>query len=358
MTLDDVDDGYRTVLNIVMRTTKQTQMLLPESQPSRSRIIPSVRQTMSKSPNLQFMRQSLECLYGEDKSEQVDQLADGMDISESKALAINSHDMAQQRALEFGAYQSAIEVWKHEMKEALKRGDVYTSRLGVRNLVWDWMEAMKVHLKAVIDKMRPNDVSVAGSPVRVALDRQMEAQRLDLAWLTALPLETMCAITIMEVLRVFMTEFQTPALKASTLCSTIGRCVEKEIAAQDMLRKENRGLLPKQFNLRQITAKKRLLKAYASKFHRQLISGTEGTSAWPYEWNSDVRVRVILVPQTRLTGSSRQQCYSRVSLKPLISKWRTRKNTARNKNKLPRPFTLPTPTKKATESVSSKQTAT
>lgn len=46
MSLDDVSDGYRTVLDIVIRTVKQTQTVLPESQPSRAASIPAVRQTM------------------------------------------------------------------------------------------------------------------------------------------------------------------------------------------------------------------------------------------------------------------------------------------------------------------------
>lgn len=242
------------------------------------------------------MRQSLQCLHGEDKSEQVDQIAEGMDTSEARALAINSHDMAQQRALELGAYKSAIEVWKHQMTEAVKRGDVWTSRLGVRNLVWDWMEAMKPRLQAAIEDLRPKDTSYDGAPVRVALERQMDPQRLDLMWLTALPLETMCAITIMEVLRVFLTETHTTSHKASNMIGVIGKCIEKEIAANDLMRKENRGLLPKQFNLRQISTKRALKERFAAKFHKKLITGSEGTSAWPYEWDSEVRVRVISFP--------------------------------------------------------------
>jgi len=304
--MDDMSDGNRIVLGDILRTVKQTQTILPESQPSRVRTIPSIRQTMvtrnhehtlsnkqSKSPNLQFMRKSLECLCGEDKSDQLEQLAESMDSSESHALAINSHDMAQQRALEFGAYNSAIEVWKHEMKEALKRGEVLTSRLGVKSLIWDWLEAMKPRLEAAIENLRPKDVSYDGAPVRVAESRKMDPQRLDVEWLTALSIETMCAITIMEVLRNFLTDTgQTSSLKASNLINAIGKCVEKEIEAADVLRRENLGLHPKHLNLRQILANKRLGPQYAAKFHKKLITGSEGMSFWPYEWDMEVRVRV------------------------------------------------------------------
>ena len=239
------------------------------------------------------MRKSLECLYGEDKFNQVDQLAESMDTSESRTLAIDSHDMAQQRALEFGAYNSAIEVWKHEMKQALKRGDVLTSRLGVKSLIWDWLEAMKPRLQAAIDNVRPKDISYDGAPVRVAESRQTDPQRLDADWLTALPIETMCAITIMEVLRIFLTDTgQTSSLKASNLITAIGKCVEKEIEAADVLRRENLGLHPKHLNLRHILANKRLGPQYAAKFHKKLITGSEGKSFWPYEWDTEVRVRV------------------------------------------------------------------
>ena len=46
MILDDISDGYRTVLEIVIRTVKQTQTLLPENQPSRVAAIPAIRQTI------------------------------------------------------------------------------------------------------------------------------------------------------------------------------------------------------------------------------------------------------------------------------------------------------------------------
>ena len=46
MSLDDISDGYRTVLEIVIRTVKQTQTLLPENQPSRTAAIPAIRQTI------------------------------------------------------------------------------------------------------------------------------------------------------------------------------------------------------------------------------------------------------------------------------------------------------------------------
>jgi hypothetical protein len=46
MSLDDISDGYRTVLEIVIRTVKQTQTILPDNQPARAASIPAVRQTM------------------------------------------------------------------------------------------------------------------------------------------------------------------------------------------------------------------------------------------------------------------------------------------------------------------------
>ena len=70
--------------------------------------------------------------------------------------------MDQQRSLEEGAYASAIEVWKHEMNEARKRGDVYTGRLGLRSLAWDWVQAMKPVLEKHIENIRPKRCQYGG----------------------------------------------------------------------------------------------------------------------------------------------------------------------------------------------------
>jgi len=50
MELENIGDGYRQVLEIVMRTIRQTQMVLPENQPSRVATIPAVRQTQVQKP--------------------------------------------------------------------------------------------------------------------------------------------------------------------------------------------------------------------------------------------------------------------------------------------------------------------
>ena len=202
--------------------------------------------------------------------------------------------MDQQRSLEEGAYASAIEVWKHEMKEATKRGDVYTGRLGLRSLAWDWVQAMKPVLERHIENVRPKDVNLDGKELRVSLDKMGEGNRLDHIWLTALPLETMCAITIMEIIRFQVTDPRgSTGAKATPLIANVGKAVEKEIQAGDLIRKENKGLHPRHINLRQLLTKKNHAERYAAKFHQELVRGAKGgITHWPYEWSQEVRTRV------------------------------------------------------------------
>src|SRR5947207_2819435 len=236
------------------------------------------------------MRQSLECLNPENKST-FDNVADALEQSESVEIFNNDYEMDQQRSLEEGVYASAIEVWKHEMKEATKRGDVYTGRLGLRSLAWDWVQAMKPVLERHIENVRPKDVNLDGKELRVSLDRMGEGDRLDHIWLTALPLETMCAITIMEIIRFQVTDARgSTGAKATPLIANVGKAVEKEIQAGDLVRKENKGLHPRHINLRQLLTKKNHAQRYAAKFHQELVRGTKGgITHWPYEWNQEVR---------------------------------------------------------------------
>ena len=46
MALEDISDGHRAVLEMIIKMVKQTQTILPEGQPSRIVAIPTVRKTM------------------------------------------------------------------------------------------------------------------------------------------------------------------------------------------------------------------------------------------------------------------------------------------------------------------------
>lgn len=290
MTMEDITEIHRTVLEIVVKTVQQTQTVLPDSQPSRISV-PAVRQTLSKSPNLAFMRKSLECLYSTDKSS-FDKLSESLTPGESAEIFENHYDMDRQRQLEVGAYTSALEVWKYEMAEARKRGDVYAGRLGIQNLAWDWVQAMKPVVEAHIERLRPKHLNGDGKEIWPGIDKDTEANRMDYVWLTALPVETLCAITIMEILRCVGGDTRMNGCKAGPIIISIGRAIEREIKASDLVRKENRGLLPKNLNLRQLFAKRTRAEQYAAAFHRELVNGTkEGQTYWPFEWNVEVRTR-------------------------------------------------------------------
>jgi DNA-directed RNA polymerase, mitochondrial len=241
------------------------------------------------------MKKSLECLYSGNKAS-LDGIQASLGATESADVFAENYDMAKQRQLEEGAYSNAIEVWKFEMNEARKRGDVYTSRLGIRRLAWDWIQAMKPVLAEHIERIRPHYVNSEGTEMVTPMDRDTESARLEYVWLTALSVEKLCAITIMEVIRLHMSEVKNNGCKAGNLISEIGRAVEREIQAADLVKKENRGLLPKSLNLRQLFAKKNRAEQYASQFHNRLVNGMSGgTTHWPFEWRQDIRAKVSLV---------------------------------------------------------------
>jgi DNA-directed RNA polymerase len=202
---------------------------------------------------------------------------------------------------------SAIEVWKHEMQEALKRGDVYTSRLGMRTLAWDWVQSMKPVLSVHIENIRPKHVNIEGKPLIPQIAKETDSAQMDHLWLTALPIDTLCAITIMEVIRSQANEARSMGSKAGNLISKIGKAVEKEIKASDLVKKENKGLHPRHMNLRQLFVKRTRAEQYATQFHREIVNGSKrGVTHWPYEWRLDVRARVD--PCQRLTVSVLRYC--------------------------------------------------
>ena len=78
----------------------------------------------------------------------------------------------------------------------------------------------------------------------------------------------------MEIIRSQVTDAKgSTGTKASSLIADVGKAVEKEIQAGDLVRKENKGLHARHINLRQLLTKKNHAERYAAKFHEELSSG-------------------------------------------------------------------------------------
>ena len=241
------------------------------------------------------MRKSLESLLTHDKTA-LQNISESLSSVESSEVFSINYDMARQRQLEEGAYTSAVEVWKHEMNEARKRGDVYAGRLGIRDLAWDWIQAMKPVLLEHIERIRPKYVNSDGEDILPSIEKDTESAKMDHLWLTALPVETLCAITIMEVVRLQISDTRSMGCKAGNIIQTVGKAVEREIQASDLVKRENKGLLPKNLNLRQLFAKKTRAEHFAAQFHRDIVKGAKvGVTHWPFAWNQDVRARCAAV---------------------------------------------------------------
>jgi DNA-directed RNA polymerase len=241
------------------------------------------------------MRKSLECLLEDNESGIIDKVSESLDYNELPEVSQNAPQIARQRALEQGAYMAAIKAWKHEMDEALRGGRIYPNRLGIQSLAWDWVQAMKPVLQAHIENIRPKYLNQKGQQMVPNLEKDTHPARLDHIWLTGLPVETLCAITVMEIVRGHARDTQSMGSKAVVLLNKIGRTVESEMKGSDLIKKENRGLHPKEVNLRQLFTDKTRASRYAVHFHRNIINGvTRGVSVWPFEWNLDVRARVHL----------------------------------------------------------------
>ena len=239
------------------------------------------------------MRKALECLYGEKDKAAMDKVALAFSPSENQETFDQEYGMARQRQLEEGAYACALKVWEHEMTRAAERGQIFANRLGVGNLTWDWVQAMKPVVEKHIEAIRPKNVNLEGQELHQTPEKDAEPHRLDHLWITALPLDTICALTVIEVLRVLSGEHRSVGLRALTVIDRIGRAVEMEMKARDLVRRENRGLHPRNVNLKQLLQKPRLAERYATEFHQQIIEGSKpGYTHWPYEWNPEVRMRV------------------------------------------------------------------
>lgn len=243
------------------------------------------------------MRKSLEILLADDPKALEKASEELESHSESPEVFNDSYSMARQRQLEEGVHASALEVWKHELKASMKRGDgAANSRLGMQGLAYNWVQAMKPRLENHINNARPRDINSEGRETVPSIEKDTDPSRLDHIWLSALPIETLCGITVIEIIRASTNETKTMSNKASNLIQAIGRAVEKEMRASDVVRKENRGMHPKSVNVRRlILHNTRTADIYARRFHKELLQSKSGATHWPFEWRLDVRARVYLL---------------------------------------------------------------
>ena len=247
----------------------------------------------TKSPALDAMRKALECLYGTTDKAEMDKVAISLSASEEKEDFESQYGLARQRQLEEGSYATALRLWEYEMNLAIKRGQLFTRRLGVGALTWDWVQALKPVVEKHIEEIRPKDINMAGQQLNQTPEKETEPARLDHVWLTALPIDTLCALTVVEVMKVLVGEQRSIGTRAITVIDRIGRSVEMEMRARDLVKKENRGLHPRDLNIKKLLAKPKRALKYSNDFHQQILDGAKpGYTHWPYQWNPEVRMRV------------------------------------------------------------------
>jgi DNA-directed RNA polymerase len=182
-----------------------------------------VRAVEQKGQGLNSLKQTLTALSGNFDV----MLADNQDPD-----MIKSYRVLRQQRLEANAIQSAIDRWHHEM-DTMRESGVDTSgggkKLGHVLNQWHTDLVSKIHeeLKLVAEAER---LSAAGSRA----DRERRAYGV---YLRCMDPEKLAAITILHVIHIFSRAGVEKGLKLASIVTTLGREIQDELIAQEVLRK-------------------------------------------------------------------------------------------------------------------------
>ncbi len=218
--------------------------------------VPEVKATKQKGGGLQFLKYSLQALIDTEAELKVNH-ADY--VRGGDMLAFN---LARQKTIEENAIEAALQRWKFEHDDLVKRGGI-SYKKSLNFLLWEWKEQMvpliKEELARIEQRIDPKRsvkssvrTIVAQEPaVRDAeMQEDYEAMQEQLntsesnrsrkeygPYLSLLNPDKLAAITILETIRSLSTE-NTDGMKSAVIVIKIGRALEQEYQSELLKKKD------------------------------------------------------------------------------------------------------------------------
>ncbi|CAG8445151.1 9865_t:CDS:2, partial [Scutellospora calospora] len=195
-----------------------------------------------------------------------------------KEKGLDEYD--RQIKLEENALHGAIERWKHDYEQMRKRGDAFAGVPSLRRAMWNWHEKLvpliESELKKTISKKIEEDDECIDSQTGTFL-RLLSADKLS-------------AITILEMLRRTSDSEVVEGMTTTAAIMAIGKSVESEYNAEQLIKKQNRKLFYKDLNIHELFASGKLFNMEIRRFARKIEKEDIETS-WKPDWGSTIRVK-------------------------------------------------------------------
>lgn len=195
--------------------------------------------------------------------------------------ALDLFNQARQRTIELRGADSAKEKWKHDYEEMMKRGSMHLAK-SLNARLYEWFQDLLPFVKEEVNqcqKILNGEINLADCKSE---DKALFKERSFYApYLTLVPPEKMCAVTILELLRLNSTGGVVDGMRTARALVAVGRAIELEYKAQKLMESQKNSIPKKSRSAREW-----------SKIIRVMNNSAKESSQMFNEWDSTLHAKV------------------------------------------------------------------
>lgn len=197
--------------------------------------------------------------------------------------ALDLFNRTRQRNIEVRGTDSAREKWKHDYEEMLKRGKLkFQKSLNVR--LYEWYEALLPYVTEEVNQCRKvlnGEITIKNCDPK---DKSLFKERSFYApYLTLVSPDKMCALTILEILKLNSTGGVIDGMRTARALISVGKAIELEYKSQKLLTLESKSFAKKARTAREWQKIFRFIKSRESK---------DNDNAKFNDWDSTLQAKV------------------------------------------------------------------
>lgn len=203
--------------------------------------------------------------------------------------ALDLFNQARQRTIELRGADSAKEKWKHDYEEMQKRGSMHFGKsLNVR--LYEWYQLLLPFVKEEVNQCQK---ILSGEIVLQDCEPEEKALIKERAfyapYLTLVPPEKMCAVTILELLRLNSTGGIVDGMRTARALISVGKAIEVEYKSQKLMDSEQKSISKKTRSAREWSKIFKVMKD--SKQSTKKHNNPNNSQAFN-EWDSSLHAKV------------------------------------------------------------------
>ncbi|EGV63947.1 DNA/RNA polymerase [Yamadazyma tenuis ATCC 10573] len=191
--------------------------------------------------------------------------------------ALDLFNRARQRTIELRGADSAKEKWKHDYEEMQRRGSIHFAK-SLNARLYEWYEMLLPFVKEEVNqchKIMDGEITIQNAKSE---DRALVKERSYYApYLTLVTPEKMCAVTILELLRLNSTGGIADGMRTARALISVGKAIELEYKSQKLMESEKKSISKKSRSAREWNKIFRVMNNYSKDSDNQAHNEWDNT---------------------------------------------------------------------------------